>query len=150
MTGNRPRSIQSYISGEAAAKARQAEALRKQFAPLWEQVVGIDLAQHSCAVKLDGHCLLVHADGSLWANQIRHRYAEYVQKLQRFPELRQLTELRVRIVPASPVARPRASLSVSARPHLSPGAGKVIEGVAESIDDETLREALLRLSRRAK
>jgi|GEM_PF-2989667 hypothetical protein len=148
MTGSRPKSIQSYISGEAAARARQAELLRKQFGPLWEQVVGPDLAKHSYAVRLEGRCLLIHADGSLWANQIRHRYAEYVERLQQFPELRQLAELRVRVVPASSVVRPRASPTV--RPQLSQGAGKVIEGVAQGIEDETLREALLRLSRRAK
>jgi hypothetical protein len=148
MTGSRPRSIQSYISGEAAARARQAELLRKQFGPLWEQVVGLDLAKHSYAVRLEGRCLLIHADGSLWANQIRHRYGEYVAKLQQFPELRQLTELRVRVVPASQVTRPKAARS--ARPQLSRGAGEVIEGVAQGIEDDALREALLRLSRRAK
>jgi hypothetical protein len=148
MTGSRPRSIQSYISGEAAARARQAELLRKRFGPMWEQVVGPDLANHSYAVRLEGRCLLIHADGSLWANQIRHRYAEYVQQLQQFPELRQLSELRVRVVPFSQVERPRPAPTV--RPQLSQGAGEVIEEVAHDIDDDALREALLRLSRRAK
>lgn len=148
MTGNGPRTVQSYIIGDAAAKARQAELVRKQLAPFWEQVAGKDLAGHSYPVRIDGATLLVHADGALWANQIRHRYSDYLQALQRFPELRQLKDLRVRIVPVRPLEKPGPS--VSERPRLSGDAGKVIEGVAQGIADEKLRDALLRLSRRAK
>ncbi len=147
MTGTGPKSIQSYISGDAAAKARQAEMLRKTLAPMWQAVVGNDLADHSHPVRLEGKSLLVHADGPLWANQIRHRYTDYVQRLQRYPELRQVSELRVKIVPVAPIVRPQTQ--DSARPRLSANASEVIEGVAHDIEDDTLREALLRLSRRS-
>ena len=148
MTGKGPRTVQSYIIGDAAAKARQAELVRKQLEPFWEQVAGKDLAKHSYPVRLDGATLLIHADAPLWANQIRHRYSDYVQGLKRFPELRQLKDLRVRIVPIRPVEKPRPS--ISERPRLSGNSGKMIEGVAKGIADDKLREALLRLSRRAK
>jgi hypothetical protein len=148
MTGNGPRTVQSYIIGDAAAKARQAEMLRKQLSPFWEQVAGADLARHSYPVRLDGTTLLIHADAALWANRIRHRYSDYVQGLQRFPELRRLKDLKVRIVPIRSVEPPRPS--TTERPQLSGDAGKVIEGVAQGITDDKLREALLRLSRRAK
>jgi hypothetical protein len=147
MTGTGPKSIQSYISGDAAAKARQAEVLRKTLAPLWQEVVGNDLAEHSHPVRVQGRSLLVHADGPLWANQIRHRYTDFVQRLQRYPELRQIAELRVKIVPKTPLARPKIADTLG--PHLSANAGEVIQDVAQSIKDEALREALLRLSRRS-
>ena len=147
MTGTGPKSIQSYIRGDAAAKARQAEVLRKTLAPLWQEVVGDDLAKHSHPVRVEGRSLLVHADGPLWANQIRHRYTDFVQRLQRYPELRQIAELRVKIVPKTSLARPKVTNPV--RPHLSSSAGEVIEDVARGIEDEALREALLRLSRRS-
>lgn len=147
MTGTGPRSIRSYISGDAAARARQAEMLRETLAPLWREVVGEEIAHHSYPVRLEGKALLIHADAPLWATQIRHRYTDYVQHLQRFPELRQVSELRVKIVPINPVFKPTPPDIT--RPQLSSNASDVIEGVAQGIEDEDLREALLRLSRRS-
>lgn len=145
MTGAGPKTIRSYISGEAAARAQQAEMLRQTLAPLWEQVVGTDIASHSHPVRMEGRCLLVHADSSLWSNQIRHRYPDFIQRLQQFPELRQIAELRVRVVPSNQAPGPEKA--EHPRPSLSSGASEVISGVAKDIQDDTLREALMRLGR---
>lgn len=148
MTGTGPKTISSYISGEAAAKAQQAEMLRQTLAPLWQQVVGTDIASHSHPVRVEGHCLLVHADSSLWSNQIRHRYPEFVRRLQQFPELRQIAELRVRVVVSNQAPGPERA--EHPQPNMSSGASEVISGVAKGIEDKSLRQALLRLSRRNK
>jgi len=148
MTGTGPKTIRSYIRGEAAAKAQQAEMLRQTLAPLWEQVVGTDIAGHSHPVRVEGCCLLVHTDSPLWNNRIRHRYPEFVQRLQQFPELRQITELSVRVVPSSQAPGPERA--VHPQPSMSSNASEVISGVAKGIEDESLREALMRLSRRKK
>jgi hypothetical protein len=145
MTGTGPKTIRSYISGEAAARAQQAEMLRQKLAPLWEQVAGTDIASHSHPVRMEGRCLLVHADSSLWSNQIRHRYPDFIERLQQFTELRQIAELRVRVVP--PNQAPGPEKAEHPRPSLSSGASEVISGVAKDIQDDTLREALMRLSR---
>ena len=120
MTGTGPKTIRSYISGEAAAKAQQAEMLRQTLAPLWQQVVGTDIANHSHPVRVEERSLLVHADSSLWGNQIRHRYPEFVKRLQQFPELRQIVELRVRVVPSNQAPGPEKA--EHPRPILSSGA----------------------------
>lgn len=148
MTGTGPKTIRSYISSEAAAKAQQTEMLRQTLVPLWEQAVGVDIAAHSHPVRVDGRCLLVHTDSPLWSNQIRHRYPEFVQRLQQFPELRQIIELSVRVVPSTQAPGPEKAEHL--RPSMSPGASEVISGVAKDIKDESLREALMRLSRRNK
>lgn len=148
MTGPGPKTIRSYISGEAAARAQQAEMLRQTLAPMWQQVVGADIAGHSHPVRVEGRCLLVHADSPLWSNQIRHRYPEFVQHLQKFPELRQIVELSVRVVPSNPAPGPEKA--EHPRPNMSSNASEVISGVAKGIEDESLRAALMRLSRRKK
>jgi len=145
MTGSGPKNIRSYISGEVAARAQQADIVQQTLKPLWKQVVGDDIANHSCPVRIEGQSLLVQADSSLWSNQIRHRYADFVRQLQRFPDLRQIAELRVRVVPANQAPGPEKA--DHARPNLSSGASKMISGVAKDIDDDSLREALIRLSR---
>ncbi|MEE8481872.1 MAG: DUF721 domain-containing protein [Acidiferrobacterales bacterium] len=146
MTGTGPKTIRSYISGDAAARAQQAAMLRQTLAPLWEQVVGVDIAAHSHPVRIEGKTLLVHTDNSLWGNQIRNRYPEFVEKLQQFMELRQIAELRVRVVP--PNEAPGPEKVTHARPIMSSTASTVISGVANGIEDDSLRAALLRLSRR--
>ncbi|MEE8482270.1 MAG: DUF721 domain-containing protein [Acidiferrobacterales bacterium] len=146
MTGTGPKTIRSYISGDAAARAQQAEMLRQSLAPLWQQVVGPDIAAHSHPLRLEGQCLLVHTDSSLWANQIRHRYPDFVKQLQQFSQLRKITELRVRVVP--PNEAPGPERVSHPRPTMSSAASEVIAGGAKGIHDESLRAALLRLSRR--
>lgn len=146
MTGTGPKTIRSYISGDAAARAQQAEMLRETLAPLWQQVVGSDIAAHSHPVRLQDRCLLVHTDSSLWGNQIRHRYPDIVRQLQQFEQLRQLVELRVRVVPVNEAPGPEKALHP--RPAMSSAARDVISGFARSIEDESLRAALLRLGRR--
>ncbi|MEE8387698.1 MAG: DUF721 domain-containing protein [Acidiferrobacterales bacterium] len=148
MTGTGPKIIRSYISGEAATRAQQAEMLRQTLARPWQQVVGVDIAAHSHPVRMEDQCLLVHADSSLWSNQIRHRYPDFVQRLRQFPELRQITELRVRVVPSNPAPGPEKA--THPRPSLSSDASAVIAGVAKGIKDDSLRTALIRLSRRQK
>lgn len=148
MTGTGPKSIQSYINGDAVARARQAALLRESLAPLWRQVAGADTAAHSHPTRLEGRRLWIHADGPLWANRIRHRYAELVGRLQRFPELRQVSELRVRIVPTQTTVKP--AIAGRMQPQLSTQASEVIQEVANDIEDKALREALLRLGRRTR
>ncbi len=148
MTGTGPKIIRSYISGEAATRAQQADMLRQTLAHPWKQVVGVEIATHSHPVRMEGQCLLVHADSSLWSNQIRYRYPDFVQRLRQFPELRKITELRVRVVPSNPAPGPEKA--THARPNLSSDASEVIAGVAKGIKDDSLRAALIRLSRRRK
>lgn len=147
MTGAGPKIIRSFISGDAAARAQQAAMLRQTLAPLWQQVVGPDIAAHSHPVRIEGKCLLVQTDSPLWGSQIRNRYPKFVEHLQQFAELRHIVELRVRVVP--PTQAPGPEKATHPRPMMSTAASAVVSSAANSIDDESLRAALLRLGRRS-
>lgn len=111
---------------------------------LWAAAVGEPLAAHTTPVRYTEGCLVVNADSSTWSSKVLFQRQTLTQRLRREPLLSELRTLQVRVRP--PITE-RASGPGSPRTALSPTARCCVAGIAQDIDDEALREALLRLAR---
>lgn len=139
--------LAAFLPGDfkAALNRRADEGLRLRQA--WISSIPEPLASHAQPIRYEGGLLLVHADTPAWGTRLRHQQSVFVSALQRNHVLRDLKELRVRVVPRSTDDDSRAVV----RPHsrLSAAAGRIIERTAAAVSDPDLRAALLRLAQRS-
>ncbi len=105
MTGIGPRPLGNFLTGDTAARARQADSLRQTLTPLWQAVAGEALAQHSDPLRWDKGVLVVQADSSLWAAKLRHQYPEILSRMRKIPEFSQITEFRIRVLPTADITQ---------------------------------------------
>lgn len=147
MTGIGPQPLGNFFTGDTAARARQADALRQALSPLWQTVAGEALARHSGPLRWDKGVLVIQVDSSLWAAKLRHQYPEILNRMRKIPEFSQITEFRICVVPTTGISRSRPDSVL--RLHISAESCALIEDVASGIRDEELRQALLRLSDKA-
>lgn len=106
--------------------------------------LGAPLGDHCRAANLREGILLLHADASAWATRLRYELPGLLEFLRQRgqPELR---SIRVKVAPPdwAPAAAPPL-----ARPRLSAAASELLRGVAGTIQDPGIRDALLRLAKR--
>ncbi len=102
------------------------------------------MAPHCRAVALKRQHLIIFADSPVWASRFRYAARQLAAKLPRTgPKIR---DIRVAVhleqgVPRRPRRRPLT---------LSPANGRLLQAVAQEMDDPALRAALHRLGRRAR
>lgn len=140
-----PKRLRAYFPGDLArAAGRQAdETVRLRAA--WQARVPDPLGGHTHPVRyLDG-VLYIHVDTSAWLSRLRQQQTALVAGLRRDPLLRDLKELRMRVVPRE---SPRSVAPKRSASRLSPSAAAQIERSAEGIANPELREALKRLAQR--
>ena len=100
-----------------------------------------ELAAHVRLATVRDGCLVVQADGSTWAGQLRFKAPQILEKLQSLAEFRDIRSVRVRNAAtiSPPAVQPRAVMS---------GAGaNALRRQAEETSDARLRAALERLAR---
>lgn len=141
-----PRRLGAYIVGNLTHELnrRVDEGLRLR--RIWAAAVAEALAAHAYPVRYAAGLLFVHVDTPAWASRLRHQQSALISALRRDPALRDLTELRVRVVPPESAETPTADRRAPSR--LSAQAAKVIERTAVAISDPDLRAALERLAQR--
>ncbi len=99
------------------------------------------MAPHCKAVALKHHTLLIFADSSVWASRFRYAARQLAARLP--CEELGIKDIRVAIhlehsPPRRPIRQPRP---------LSAANSRLLQTVAESMDDPALRASLRRLSR---
>jgi hypothetical protein len=126
---------------EIVEHAMRLESLAQQLREELEPV----LTKHFRVAAIDGGRLLLHADSPAWAARLRYQVPALLSSLRGRPGLAGLQSVQIRVRPPSsePAARPR-------RPRLSAQAGISIRTAASACEHPELRQALLRLARRAR
>ena len=112
---------------------------------LWRQHVDAALLAHSRPVSYRTGRLLVQVDGSIWSDRIRQQRERLMQALRQNAVLADLTELRVRVAPASGDSPGR---QIRRPDRLSAASADLVKTAASEIEDAQLRQALQRLSTR--
>ncbi len=110
-----------------------------------ETHLGRDIAAHCRIQNLREGLLLLQVDAPSWAARLRFELPRLLVRLRATPELSQLRDIRVRVVPNEP---PRAHSS--RRAQLSDKAAAVLDEAADGTSDPQLRNALRRLARQGK
>jgi hypothetical protein len=150
MTRGKPRvgarRLGAYIAGNLTDELnhRLDEGLRLRQA--WSSAVAEPLASHVHPVRYAAGLLFVHVDTPAWASRLRHQQSSLTEALRRAPLLRDLSDLRVRVVPPGSADFP--SPAPRLRTRLTEKAAKVIERTAAGIAHPKLRAALERLAQR--
>ena len=100
------------------------------------------LVQHVRLATVRDGCLVLQAEGSAWAAQLRFKTPEILEKLQAHPEFRDVRSVRVRNV-----VDPRPKLVKPERRHMSHAAAAALHKQAQCTTDAKIRAALERLAR---
>lgn len=103
------------------------------------------LRRHVRLATVRDGCLVLQAEGSTWAGQLRFKTPEILAHLRGLPEFAEVKSVRVRNV-----VEPREKLPVAASRHMSPSAGEALDAAAACTEDPRLRAALARLARHAR
>ncbi len=100
------------------------------------------LVQHVRLATVRDGCLVLQAEGSTWAAQLRFKTPEILEKLQAHPEFRDVRSVRVRNV-----VEPRPKVIAPERRHMSRAAAAILHQEAQCTTDAKIRAALERLAR---
>lgn len=122
----------------------KANRLRELNASLMS-CVPASLAQYVRLATVRDGCLVLQAEGSTWAAQLRFKTPEILEKLQAHPEFREVRSVRVRNV-----TEPRPKSVTPARRHMTHAAAAALRQEAQCTSDGKLRAALERLARHAR
>lgn len=150
MTRGKPgagaRRLGAYIVGNLTDELnrRLDEGLRLRRA--WVAAVPEPLASHAHPVRYAAGLLFVHVDTPAWASRLRHQQSSLTQALRRTSALRDMTDLRMKVVP--PGSTYFSSPPPRSRTRLTEKAAKIIDRTAAGITHPELRAALERLAQR--
>lgn len=139
---NRPKRLGNWLGDTAAGRvARRARALQAQEQRLWQSLAGLIDGNWRLA-RLDEEALVLVVESPAHASAVRYRQRQILASVQQDSGVRP-RRLRVKVAPTTVKQRPlpRRELSAAAAQH--------IESAARGMDAPELREALLRLARRA-
>ena len=103
------------------------------------------LARHVRLATVRDGCLVLQAEGSTWAAQLRFKTPEILERLKACPEFGEVKSVRVRNV-----VEPREKTRATPRRQMSRAAGTALEAEAAHTEDPRLRAALARLARHAR
>lgn len=122
-------------------KARYIAALEKILLEHLDQ----NLRPHCCIGSYENGRLVVVLSGGHWATRLRYQQQELAELLALRPEFSELQQLvfKVRPTNSQPPTEDKPRLSISAT------AGDTIFQCAQAIEDDVLRQALLRLASNA-
>ena len=119
--------------------------LARELQAAWRNCVDEPTASHVRPLLYSDRRLLLEADSGVWASRFWHQRQTVLNKLRLLPGFRDLRDMHVRV---SPATLPTAPVPRRASP-VSSQAAKTILGMADEIEDPSLRAALTRLARSA-
>lgn len=104
------------------------------------------LAPHVRVANLRDGVLILHADSTAWRMRAHYLAPDLLKALRDVPELAGLTSIQVRVAPVASHLRPPSPKPLK----LSAAASQYLAGVADTVSDPRLREALRRLAARGR
>jgi len=103
--------------------------------------LGSPLSEHLYLANFCKDTIVIFTDSPAWAAKLRFKTNRIIEIARNQPKLQQLQTVRIRTSPML-LAETRKGDSVS----ISPAATRLLEEVAQNMDDPELRHSLLRLS----
>lgn len=103
------------------------------------------LRRHVRLATVRDGCLVLQAEGSTWAGQLRFKTPEILAHLRALPEFGEVKSVRVRNV-----VEPRDKPLTATPRHMSQAAGETLDAAAACTEDPRLSAALARLARHAR
>lgn len=145
---NKPRSFRQLVSSPQSGGVerliqRSGQLLRLD--TLVRDLLGSGFAEHCRVANIKGNSLLLHVDSTVWATRIRYQLPELLRNLQQTDQLRQITEIDLRVQPRDVSEAVKKPIRKAA---MSRDAALCVKECASSIEDEQLRGALQRLASR--
>ena len=131
-------------TGALARFLQRADQLRRATERIRARL-GTPLGAHCEVASRRGDTLVVRTDAAAWASRLRFLAPQVLQALSGIEDWSGLRKLQVIVRPPDPDAKPVPARRVE----MSVQSADLLRHVAEDIQDSALREALLRLSRRA-
>ena|SRR3990167_10417624 len=128
--------------GQLAQKVTELQQINQQL----QNILSPQLKPHCSVANLRAGCLVIAVSSSNWQTYLRFETSEILKKLQHACPLYCIKELRFIICPH--LTNNRQIISAF-RPHLSTTSAAMIKATAIGIDDENLRQALLKLAQNA-
>lgn len=114
---------------------------------LVRSLLGSAFGEHCRVANIKGNCLLLHVDSTVWATRIRYQLPELLRNMQQTEQLKQISEIQLRVQPQERDASP-AKLTPTRKAVMSRDAALCVQECASSIADDQLRSALQRLAKR--
>lgn len=133
------RDLQTLLS-----KVKAIETLNDTLRPLLDPAL-----QNYCRVaNLSNGVLIVLSANAAAASELRYQAADVIKKLHKNHALKHIREIQVKVRPAQPVNVMRGPVTKAPQKpaNLSPESAEILIAMAETIEDETLREAMLRIA----
>ena len=138
-----PRSVFDIVSRFSQLKQLTDRAYRlRDLNQSLMACVPLALVEHVRLATIRDGCLILQAEGSVWAAQLRFKTPEILEKLQAHPEFGGVRSVRVRNV-----VEPRPKLIPPERRHMSQATAAVLRNEARCTGDAKIRAALERLAR---
>ncbi|MCZ6771320.1 MAG: DUF721 domain-containing protein [Proteobacteria bacterium] len=103
------------------------------------------LSKHIRLATIRDGLMVVHADSSAWAAQLRFKTPEILEQLTHDPLFEPIRSIRIRSVSETAPQAP-----IRSRPSISSKTAAALKAQASSIADSAVRDALMRLAMRAK
>ncbi len=126
---------------------RERQARQTRAAARLGALLPAPLDRHCRIAALDGGALVLHVDAPAWLTRLRLEQPRLLAALRAQAEFAELREIRLAIAPGAAIT-PRPPPALPARV-LPSAAAAQLRATASSLSDPALREALLRLARRA-
>jgi hypothetical protein len=141
-----PLSVSAIVSRFAGLKqlTERAQRLRELDRVLVSHLP-LSLAAHVRLATVRDGCVVVHADGSTWAAELRFKTPDILANLRQHPDFQDIVSLRVRNIAHHTAATETA---VCAHRTLSSRAADALAAQARTTLDHRLAAALEKLSRR--
>lgn len=130
--------------GELSDLTQQALRLKKIHV-LLQEILPPELAQHTRAISFAQHCLLLEISNSSTAALLRYYTPTLLSEIRKNPEFASIASIKQQVKPLETVVakiKPKAK-----RPAYSKGVSELLIHVAEKIQYEPLKQALLALSK---
>ena len=110
-----------------------------------------NLAPHCYIGNLEPSYLTILVDSAAWASRLRFESSQLPDRLRNVhPAFARLQHIKVKIITELHGEQPAVHTPGAQRPHLNPENARIINSLADSIDDAALQDALHRLAGRVK
>lgn len=139
------KTLSSSLDSKILARSENLQALTY----LLTQNLPLECSGHFQVANIRHGTLVLVTESPVWTTRLRQLSAEILRLLRHHSHPMQHVEIKTRLQ-AMPVLEPRDINHSAVQRHLSQSASQLLETVSSSVEDEALKNALLKLSRRGK
>jgi hypothetical protein len=139
-----PKRLQKYLPGGLASALNRHTDESGRLKNAWNSVTSEQLGAHTRPVRYADRTLYVHVDTPAWASRLRQQQQTLVSALRQVSGLKDLAEIRFRVVPLE--GEPSLVPTRERPSRLSSKVAAHIEQSADTISDPLLKAALKRLA----